>query len=199
MPKGNQGEARTRATQNRLKMYDSKAKRDKKGKIIYQAFKSKDVSHEARIQPDRRWFGNTRSVNQEELSRFREEVEKKLNSPGTYVLKPGKVPFSLLKDQKPVRPLLFAPFSAPKAIRLALSRGIGYFPISSILNEDLSIGRQRASARIRNFSPFDLNLTILLTLAPVGQKTHHTGCTVVCRYLWQKEHTKETALIVYRC
>lgn len=103
MPKGNQGAARSKATENRLKMYDTRAKRDKKGKIMYEAFKSKDVSHEARIQPDPRWFGSTRTVNQEELSRFRDEVGKKLNSPATYVLKPGKVPFSLLKDVKPVR------------------------------------------------------------------------------------------------
>jgi len=84
-------------------MYDTKAKRDKKGHVIYEAFKSKDVSHEARIQPDRRWFGGTRTVDQDELSRFREEMGKKLNNPATYVLKPGKVPFSLLKDAKPVR------------------------------------------------------------------------------------------------
>jgi len=87
-------------------MYDTKAKRDKKGKVIYEAFQSKDVSHEARIQPDRRWFGGTRTVDQDELSRFREEMGKKLNHPATYVLKPGKVPFSLLKDAKPVRCLL---------------------------------------------------------------------------------------------
>lgn len=107
MPKGNQGESRSRATQNRLKMYDTKAKRDKKGKVIYEAFQSKDASHQARIQPDRRWFGGTRTVNQDELSRFREEVGKKLNSPATYILKPGKVPFSLLKDVKPVRQFFF--------------------------------------------------------------------------------------------
>lgn len=104
MPKGNQGEARSRATKNRLKMYDQKATRDKKGRIVHQHLQSKDVSHEARIQPDRRWFGGTRTVNQDELTRFRDEVGKKLSSPATYVLKPGKVPFSLLKDVKQVRP-----------------------------------------------------------------------------------------------
>lgn len=103
MPKGNQGESRSRATQNRLKMYDQKAKRDAKGNIIFQHLQSKDVSHEARIQPDPRWWNGTRTVNQDELTRFREEVGKKLNNPATYVLKPGKVPFSLLKDVKAVR------------------------------------------------------------------------------------------------
>lgn len=104
MPKGNQVASRSKATVNRLKMYNSgRAKRDKDGKFVSQEFKSRDVSHQARIQPDRRWFDNTRTVNQTELERFREEFGKKLNNPTTYVLKPGKVPYSLLKDVKPVR------------------------------------------------------------------------------------------------
>lgn len=104
MPKGKQSDARSRTTQNRLKMYDTRAKRDKKGKVVWEAFKSKDESHQARIQPDRRWFGSTRTVDQDELSRFRDEMAKQKSSPATYVLKPGKVPFSLLNDVKQVRP-----------------------------------------------------------------------------------------------
>jgi len=47
-----------KATVNRLKMYNGGApKRNRDGKIISQAFKSKDTSHEARIEPNRKWFG----------------------------------------------------------------------------------------------------------------------------------------------
>jgi nuclear GTP-binding protein len=110
-------------------MYDTRPKRDPKGKVMYEAFQSHDVSHEARIQPDRRWFGGTRTVDQDELSRFREEVGKKLNSPATYMLKPGKVPFSLLKDAKAVRPNSRLVFPSPMAIRFSTIFGIGFIRI----------------------------------------------------------------------
>lgn len=132
MPKGNQGESRSRATQNRLKMYDQKAKHDKKGKLLYQHLQSKDVSHQARIAPDQRWHIGTRTVNQDELTRFREEVGKKLSSPATYVLKPGKVPFSLLKDVKQVRPRIPFGFDASQVIRRTFFFSFSFMRITTI-------------------------------------------------------------------
>lgn len=58
-------------------MYNSKAKRDKNGRIISQDFQSKELPS-TRIQPDRRWFGNTRVIGQKQLEAFREEMGAKV-------------------------------------------------------------------------------------------------------------------------
>jgi nuclear GTP-binding protein len=94
---------RTESTKKRLEMYRQRAKRDKKGRLIYQEYQSSDKSHEARIQPDRRLFGATRTVPQHELQAFREEMEKAKRDPNQYLMKPAKIPFSLLKDNQKVR------------------------------------------------------------------------------------------------
>ena len=86
-------------------MYKKTAKRDKRGKIIHevasatapchslsslclfgagvntllhvkQDLQSKELPN-TRIQPDRRWFGNTRVVGQKQLEQFREEMSTK--------------------------------------------------------------------------------------------------------------------------
>lgn len=51
-----------------------------------------------RIQPDRRWFGNTRVVGQTELDNFREEMTSKVADPYSVVLKRKKLPMGLLQD-----------------------------------------------------------------------------------------------------
>lgn len=51
-----------------------------------------------RIQPDRRWFGNTRVVGQTELEKFREEMTSKVADPYSVVLKRKKLPMGLLQD-----------------------------------------------------------------------------------------------------
>jgi nuclear GTP-binding protein len=78
-------------------MYGTKAKRDAKGRIISQAFQSKDLPS-TRIQPDRRWFGNTRVVGQRQLAAFREEMAGKADDPYTVLLKERKLPLSLLEE-----------------------------------------------------------------------------------------------------
>lgn len=82
---------------NRLKMYNSKAVRNKKGKIISQEFQSKELPN-TRIQPDRRWFGNTRVIGQKQLEQFREEMAGKVNDPYTVLIREKKLPLSLLED-----------------------------------------------------------------------------------------------------
>ncbi|EFN54955.1 hypothetical protein CHLNCDRAFT_134718 [Chlorella variabilis] len=64
----------------RLEMYKSRAKRDKKGRIISREFQSKELPS-TRIQPDRRWFGNTRVIGQKQLEAFREEMGAKVADP----------------------------------------------------------------------------------------------------------------------
>lgn len=81
----------------RLTMYNSKARRDKNGKIISQEYQSKELPT-TRIQPDRRWFGNTRVVGQKQLDSFREEMSSKINDPYSVLLKEKKLPLSLVED-----------------------------------------------------------------------------------------------------
>ena len=45
--------------------------------IILQDFQSKDLPN-SRIQPDRRWFGNTRVIGQKQLEQFRDEMSSKV-------------------------------------------------------------------------------------------------------------------------
>jgi len=78
-------------------MYNSKAKRDRKGRIISQEFQSKELPT-TRIQPDRRWFGNTRVIGQKQLEAFREEMAGKINDPYAVLLREKKLPLSLLED-----------------------------------------------------------------------------------------------------
>jgi nuclear GTP-binding protein len=81
----------------RLAMYDNKAKRDKKGRIVSQDLQSKELPS-TRIQPDRRWFGNTRVIGQKQLETFREEMATKMNDPYAVLLKEKKLPLSLVED-----------------------------------------------------------------------------------------------------
>jgi len=49
-------ERRSAATVRRLKMYNTRPVRDRKGKVLSNEFQSKELPS-TRIQPDRRWFG----------------------------------------------------------------------------------------------------------------------------------------------
>jgi nuclear GTP-binding protein len=62
----------------------------------------KDIPNVARIAPDRRWFGNTRSISQNELEKFKEEMTTKEADPFSVVLRRKKIPMSLLQDSKKV-------------------------------------------------------------------------------------------------
>ncbi|XVE50315.1 hypothetical protein DITRI_Ditri01bG0152200 [Diplodiscus trichospermus] len=94
---GKNKDSRSAATVRRLKMYNTRPKRDTKGKILSHEFQSKELPN-TRIQPDRRWFGNTRVVNQKELEFFREELQSRMSSNYNVILKEKKLPLSLLKD-----------------------------------------------------------------------------------------------------
>ena len=83
-------------------MYNNRAKRDKNGKIISQDFQSKELPS-TRIQPDRRWFGNTRVIGQKQLETFREEMGNKMNDPYAVLLKEKKLPMSLVEDPEKAR------------------------------------------------------------------------------------------------
>lgn len=75
-----------------LQMYSSKPKWMRPGG------KEPQPSAPARIHPDRRWFGNTRVIDQQKLAAFREDIQKASADPYTVVLKRSKLPMSLIKD-----------------------------------------------------------------------------------------------------
>ncbi|GEM08286.1 hypothetical protein Rt10032_c05g2303 [Rhodotorula toruloides] len=83
---------------NLLSGKSSKAIRDKDGKILQAAeFQSSEITP-GRVQPDRRWFGNTRVISQTALDHFRENLKDKVKDPYAVVLKQNKLPMSLLTD-----------------------------------------------------------------------------------------------------
>ena len=96
---------RDKSTINRLRMYRNGAPiRNKKGQIVGGSLMMKDrtggqaMANVARVQPDRRWFGNTRVVGQKELEKFRNEMTTKQADPYSVVLRTRKLPMGLLQD-----------------------------------------------------------------------------------------------------
>ncbi|RGP77426.1 nucleolar gtp-binding 2 [Fusarium longipes] len=85
----------------RLNMYkEGKAQRNAEGEITKAAsFQSRDVPN-ARIEPNRKWFTNTRVVSQDTLKAFREAMDEKARDPYQVLLKSNKLPMSLIRDGK---------------------------------------------------------------------------------------------------
>ncbi|KAJ3546180.1 hypothetical protein NM688_g5543 [Phlebia brevispora] len=85
----------------RMKMLSGgKAVRDKDGKIIQAAAfqKGEDETTPGRVQPDRRWFGNTRVISQKALDHFRTSLAAKQHDPYSVLLRRNKLPMALLDD-----------------------------------------------------------------------------------------------------
>uniref|UniRef100_A0A0B7ABE3 Nucleolar GTP-binding protein 2 N-terminal domain-containing protein n=1 Tax=Arion vulgaris TaxID=1028688 RepID=A0A0B7ABE3_9EUPU len=90
---------RDRSTIKRLQMYRNfKPKRDKSGRIIKAApFQSTLKSGTmARVEPNRKWFGNTRVVTQSALQAFNEALNKVKSDPYKVIMNPTKNPVTLL-------------------------------------------------------------------------------------------------------
>ncbi|KAJ8306139.1 hypothetical protein KUTeg_016684 [Tegillarca granosa] len=93
---------RDKSTIKRLQMYKNfKPKRNKVGKIIKAApFQSKlTPGSVARVEPNRRWFGNTRVITQNALQTFQEEMSKVKNDPYKVVMQQTKLPVTLLNER----------------------------------------------------------------------------------------------------
>mmetsp|Transcript_3684 Transcript_3684/g.8920 ORF Transcript_3684/g.8920 Transcript_3684/m.8920 type:complete len:659 (-) Transcript_3684:84-2060(-) len=95
---GKTGHYRDAATIKRLLMYKQTAVRDAKGNVVGGKYMSQDTSHSTRIQPDRRWFGNTRTVGQAQLEHFRQELGAAHQDPYSVILRQNKLPWGLLAD-----------------------------------------------------------------------------------------------------
>ncbi|KAK3330065.1 NUC091 domain-containing protein [Apodospora peruviana] len=75
------------------------AQRNAEGKIVQAAaYQSREVP-KAAIEPNRRWFTNTRVISQDTLTSFREAVAEKEKDPYSVLLKQNKLPMSLIRDQ----------------------------------------------------------------------------------------------------
>ncbi|VUC30038.1 unnamed protein product [Clonostachys rosea] len=82
-----------------VKMYTSgKEQRNADGEITKAAiYQSREVPN-ARIEPNRKWFNNTRVMSQETLKSFREAMAEKANDPYQVILKQNKLPMDMIRD-----------------------------------------------------------------------------------------------------
>jgi hypothetical protein len=104
---------RSNDTIERLKMYKDKPIHNSKGEFMSGAYMSRTADAPVkRIQPDRRWFGNTRVVDQTELANFREAMGSKVKDPYTVVMRSKKLPMGLLTDTFKVSYWTFIPTTA---------------------------------------------------------------------------------------
>lgn len=96
------GKPRTKGTIKRLQMYRNfKAKRDKSGKILtpapFQGWLPSGA--QARVEPNQKWFGNSRVISQNALQKFQEEFGAAVKNPYQVVMKPTNLPISLLNEK----------------------------------------------------------------------------------------------------
>ena len=77
---------------------EGKAQRDASGKITKAAaYQSREVP-KARVEPNRKWFGNSRVISQDALTSFRTAMAARATDPYSVLLKSNKLPMSLIRD-----------------------------------------------------------------------------------------------------
>lgn len=83
-----------------LNMYKGgKSIRNKNGDLIKAAPLQDTALPSARVQPDRRWFGNTRVISQDALQHFRDALGETQHDNYQVLLKRNKLPMSLLEEK----------------------------------------------------------------------------------------------------
>ncbi|XP_077073302.1 nucleolar GTP-binding protein 2 [Siphateles boraxobius] len=92
---------RDRATIRRLNMYRQKQRCNNRGKVIKPLQYQNTVAPGtvARVEPNIKWFANTRVIKQSSLQKFQEEMNAVKKSPYRVVMKQSKLPMSLLHDR----------------------------------------------------------------------------------------------------
>ncbi|CAN0062663.1 unnamed protein product, partial [Laminaria digitata] len=155
----NGGTLRDKATINRINMYKAKGIRDKKGKLIGGAYMMNNragdqaiTAETGRVAPDRRWFGNTRIIKQDELDKFREEMSTRSTDPYSVVLRRKKLPMGLLQEPD-------------KVSRMNLLQTESYEDV-------LSSGRRRKRPKLAGGVN---DLSTLVATAEVGRNTYGEG------------------------
>lgn len=77
---------------------EGKAQRNADGKITKAASYQGRELPQARIEPNRKWFTNSRVIGQDALTAFRNAMADKAKDPYTVLLKTNKLPMSLIRD-----------------------------------------------------------------------------------------------------
>ena len=115
---------------------DGKAHRNAAGKITKAASYQSRTQPKARIEPNRKWFGNTRVIAQDALTSFREAMAARASDPYQVLLKTNKLPMSLIRDgqgknglkqhqaKMTVEALPFSNTFGPKAQRKRVKLGV---------------------------------------------------------------------------
>ena len=78
----------------------SRAIRDRSGNVVRAAEFQSSEAKPGRVQPDRRWFNNTRVIGQDALDHFRTALGAKVNDPYSVVLRRNKLPMSLIQESR---------------------------------------------------------------------------------------------------
>jgi nuclear GTP-binding protein len=116
---------------------DGKAQHNAAGKVTKAASFQSREKPVARIEPNRKWFTNSRVIGQDALNSFREAMAERANDPYSVLLKTNKLPMSLIRDGQGKNGLKehqakmtveAAPFSdvfGPKAQRKRVKLGVG--------------------------------------------------------------------------
>lgn len=79
------------------RLTDGKAERNAKGDITKAAVYQSREAPVARVEPNRKWFNNTRVISQDALDSFRSAVQAQASDPTTYLMKRNKLPMSLIE------------------------------------------------------------------------------------------------------
>jgi len=116
---------------------DGKHQRNASGKVTKaMSYQSRDKP-KTRIEPNRKWFGNTRVISQDALNSFREAMSEKASDPYQVLLKSNKLPMSLVRDgdgknglkqhqaKMQVESAPFGDTFGPKAQRKRVKMGVG--------------------------------------------------------------------------
>lgn len=83
-----------------LQMYNiGRAKRNAKGEIVRAANLQSTDAPIARVDPNKKWFGNTRVIAQDALTHFREAMGDKKHDTYSVLLRRNKLPMSLLDEK----------------------------------------------------------------------------------------------------
>ena len=116
---------------------EGKAQRNASGKITKAASYQSREQPKARVEPNRKWFGNTRVISQDALSSFRQAMAERASDPYQVLLKSNKLPMSLVRDVESTNGIKqhqakmqveTAPFGqtfGPKAQRKRVKLGVG--------------------------------------------------------------------------
>ncbi|KAL9128855.1 MAG: hypothetical protein Q9217_002544 [Psora testacea] len=116
---------------------EGKAQRNASGKITKAGSYQSREKPKARVEPNRKWFGNTRVITQDALNSFREAMAERASDPYQVLLKSNKLPMSLVRDgegknglkqhqaKMQVESAPFADTFGPKAQRKRVKLGVG--------------------------------------------------------------------------